>query len=387
MPISTAKKPRKILIVAGSRGEYGYFRPIIREIEKRKNFDYELVVCNMHPLNTFGLSIEEMKKDGLKIGGIVYNTLDGYNRLTMVKSLGIAMMEFPAVIERINPDFILVAGDRGEQFIAAIVGAHMYIPVVHIQAGELSGNIDGVVRHAITKLANIHFSSNEDAAQRVLKMGEEPFRVFNVGAPQLDELTAGLISPREKIQKQYGLKKNEPSILLVQHSVTEECEHAEKQMTETMKAIAELGYQTVIILNNSDAGSNTIRSTILKYRTPKMKIFENVTRADYAGLMKAASVLVGNSSSGIIEAPLFKLPVVNIGNRQKGRVQSDNVINVAHNADEIKSAIRRAISPAFKRQADKAVSLYGDGRSSKRILDILAKTAINDKLLVKRLTY
>jgi len=378
---------KKILIVAGSRGEYGYVRPIIREIEKAKDFDYEMVVCNMHPLDTFGSSIEEIKKDGIRIGAVVHNTLDGYSRLTMTKSLGIFMMELPAIIERINPDFMLIAGDRGEQFIAAIVGAHMYIPVVHIQAGELSGNIDGTVRHAITKLAHIHLCSNKDAAQRVRKMGEEPFRIFNIGAPQLDELITGPITSKREICRRYGIKKDKPSILLVQHSVTEEFDQTEKQIIETMKAVVKSDYQTIIVLNNSDAGSKAVRSIVLKYRTPKMKIFENMPRADYAGIMNTVSVLVGNSSSGIIEAPLFKLPVVNIGNRQRGRMHSTNVINVGHNMIKIKSAIQKAISPAFKKQAAKAVSLYGDGKSSKRILDILAKMKPDNKLLVKHLTY
>jgi len=382
-----SKKSKKILIIAGSRGEYGYIRPIIREIKKTKDFDYEMVVCNMHVLDTFGSSIEEIKKDDVKIGAVVHNTLDGYNRLTMTKSLGIFMMELPAIIERIKPDFILIAGDRGEQFMAAIVGAHMYIPVVHIQAGELSGNIDGAVRHAITKLAHIHLCSNEDAAQRVGKMGEETFRIFNVGAPQLDELVAGEMLSEKEVREKYGIKKNKPSILLVQHSVTEEFDQAEKQMAETMKAVAETGYQTIIVLNNSDAGSKIMRKAVFKYRTPKMKIFENMPRADYAGLMKAAFVLVGNSSSGIIEAPLFKLPVVNIGNRQMGRMRGVNVINVSHNSAKIKLAIQKAISPKFKKQAAKAVSLYGDGKSAKRILDILAKLKIDNKLLVKQLTY
>lgn len=382
-----SQKPKKILIIAGSRGEYGYFRPIIKEIEKTKNFDYETVVCNMHVLDTFGSSIEEIKKDNVKIGAVVHNTLDGYNRLTMTKSLGIFMMELPAIIERTKPDFILTAGDRGEQFMAAIVGAHMYIPVAHIQAGELSGNIDGAVRHAITKLAHIHLCSNEDAAQRVRKMGEEAFRVFNVGAPQLDELIAGSILSEEETRKKYGIKKDKPSILLVQHSITEEFDQAEKQMTETMKAIADTGYQTIIVLNNSDAGSKIMRSVVFKHRTSKMKIFENMPRADYAGIMNAVSVLVGNSSSGIIEASLFKLPVVNIGNRQSGRMHSTNVINVSHDSAKIKSAIQKAISPVFEKQAAKAVSLYGDGKSAKRILDILAKIKIDNKLLVKQLTY
>ncbi len=387
MPKKQPKKPLKIVMIAGSRGEYGYLRPIIREIEVNKVFDYEIIACNMHPLDTFGSSIGEIEHDGLKIGGISYNTLDGYNHHTMAKSLGIFLLELPGLIERTKPDWILIAGDRGEQFMAAIAGAHMYLPVAHIQAGELSGNIDGAVRHAITKLAHLHFCANEDAVRRVKKMGEEEFRVHHVGAPQLDELLNSQITSRSVLAKSLGLDFKQPLILVAQHSVTEEFDQAEFQMAETMKAIASLALPTVIILNNSDAGSKLLRAAVNRRRTPKMKIFNNLPRADYAGLLKNASVLVGNSSSGIIEAALFKLPVVNIGNREYGRMHSTNVIHVSHQANKITAAIKRALSPEFKKIASKAKSLYGDGRSARRILEILRQTPIDDKLLIKRLTY
>ena len=380
-------KKRKIAIITGGRIEFNYARPVIREIEKRPNMDYEIIAANMHLLPEFGHTIDEIKRDNFKIGAIVHNTLAGYNRLTMVKSLGVFLTELPGIIDRMKPDIILVLGDRGEPFIGAMVGAHLYIPVAHIQAGELSGNIDGMTRHALTKYAHIHFASNKDAADRLRKMGEQDFRIFNVGAPQLDELVQGKITGEKAIRAKYGLPKNKKAILLIQHSVTEEEAQTESQMSATLRTAAKFQCPTVIILNNSDAGSRFIRLAIQKHKTSDMKIFEHVPREDYAGLMKTCDVLVGNSSSGIIESPIFKLPTVNIGNRQKGRFQSNNVINVGYGELDIEAAIKRALTPAFKARAKRAPSVYGDGRSGKRIADVLETIPIDEKLVVKHLSY
>ena len=382
-----SKSKRKIAIIAGSRGEYGYFRPVIREIIKRKNLDYGIVASNMHVLDSFGSSISEIEKDGFKIHTSVFNTFDGYNHLTMTKSLAVFMIQLPEILKQMGADMVLLAGDRGEQLIGAITSAYMYIPVAHIQAGEVSGNIDGVTRHAISKFAHIHFASNKDAADRVLNMGEENFRVHNVGAPMLDELVAGFKTPEEKVYKKFNLDKKKPVMLFVYHSVTEEIADLPRHMDQILTAVKTFPHQIVVILNNSDAGSRVIREKIVSHKTPAMSIYPNVSREDYVGLMNIADVIVGNSSSGIIEAPTFKLPAVNIGNRQKGRLQSTNVINVGYETVAIKKAITKALSKGFKAKVVKCKNPYGDGKSAKRIVDILESVPINDKLLIKRITY
>ncbi|OGZ59042.1 MAG: UDP-N-acetyl-D-glucosamine 2-epimerase, UDP-hydrolysing, partial [Candidatus Spechtbacteria bacterium RIFCSPHIGHO2_02_FULL_43_15b] len=365
----------------------GYFRPVIKEIVKRPDLDYGIIASNMHVLDTFGSSIDEIKHDNFKIHAAVYNTFDGYNHTTMVKSLSVFMLQLPELLEQMKADMILLAGDRGEQLVAAIVGAHMYIPVAHIQAGEVSGNIDGVSRHAITKFAHIHFCANKDAEARVLKMGEERQRVFNVGAPMLDELVESYATPAKEVYKKFNLKEGKPFILLMYHSVTEEFNDTERQMDELMRAVCKLKYPTVLLLNNSDAGSNLIRRKIMEYKQPFMSIYPNLKRQDYAGLLSNASAIVGNSSSGIIEAPTFKVPAVNIGNRQRGRLQSINVINADYSEKSIEEAIKKSMSPNFRKKVIRCVNPYGDGKSSKRIVDILASAKIDDKLLVKRITY
>jgi len=380
-------KKRKIAIIAGSRGEYGYFRPVIKEIMKRSDLDYGIIASNMHVLDTFGSSIEEIKKDKLKVHAAIHNTFDGYTHMTMVKSLSVFMLQLPELLKQMEADMVLIAGDRGEQLMGAIVGAHMYIPVAHIQAGEVSGNIDGVSRHAITKFAHIHFCANKDAADRVLKMGEEKRRIFNVGAPMLDELVGEYMTPEKEIHKKFDLKKEEPYMILMYHSVTEEFDDTERQVDEVMKAMGNAGMKTIVLLNNSDAGCNIIRNKIMKHKQPFMSIYPNLKRQDYAGLLRGANVIVGNSSSGIIEAPTFKIPAVNIGNRQRGRLQSTNVINVGYSSKQIESAIKKAMSPEFKEEVKKCVNPYGDGKSAKRIVDVLASVPFDDKLLIKRITY
>jgi GDP/UDP-N,N'-diacetylbacillosamine 2-epimerase (hydrolysing) len=380
-------KKRKIAIIAGSRGEYGYFRPLIKEIKKRPSMDYGIIASSMHMLDAFGSTIEEIKRDRFKIHAAIHNTFDGYNRLTMSKSLAVFMLQLPELIDQMGADMILLSGDRGEQLMAAIVGAHMYIPVAHIQAGEISGNIDGLTRHAITRFAHLHFCANKDAKERVLKMGEEPFRIFNVGAPQLDDLVNGNFTPQKEIYKKFSLAKDKPVILFIYHSVTEEVDELEYQINEAMKALSRLGQQTIVVLNNADAGSKIIRNKIMERRTHFMRIFPNIKRQDYAGLMAISSVIVGNSSSGIIEAPTFKLPAVNIGNRQRGRLQGENVINVGYSEKEIERGIKKAMLPSFQKRISKCKNLYGEGNSSRKIADILEKMPIDDKLLTKRLTY
>lgn len=381
------KKKRKIAIIAGSRGEYGYYRPIIREIIKRKTLDYGIIASNMHVLDSFGSSITEIKKDNFKICASVFNTFDGYNHLTMVKSLGVFMLQLPEILKQMEADIVLLAGDRGEQLVGAITGAYMYIPTAHIQAGEISGNIDGTTRHGITKFSHIHFAANKDAADRVLKMGEEKFRVHNVGAPMLDELTDGFISPEKEVCKKFNLDKNKPILLFVYHSVTEELSDLSEHMDRIMSALKSFPHQIVIILNNSDAGCTIIRQKIAEHKSSSMNILPNVARQDYAGLMAIADVIVGNSSSGILEAPTFKLPAVNIGNRQKGRMQSTNVINVGYDTGAITRAIGKAMSPEFKKKVSLCKNPYGDGHSAKRIVDVLEMMPIDDKLLIKQITY
>lgn len=379
---------KKIMILTGSRGEWGYIRPLLKLIDKRDDVDYRLVVTNMHLLPSYGNSYKEIEADGFKIHYKIHMYLDGDSHYTMAKSLGICLSSLPDIIENEKPDWLLLAGDRGEQLMGAIAAGYTYTPVAHIQAGEVSGNIDGMARHAIGKLVHLHFASNEDAKERLIKLGEEEFRVFNVGAPQLDELVEARYTEVDELEKNNMFDLAKGFLLAVLHPVTEESNRAGEQARMFIECLNEFDLPKILIMPNNDTGSSEIRRAINTYRKGEYHIFANLKREDYLGYLKACSCIVGNSSSGLLEAPSFRTPAVNIGNRQYMRFRGNNVIDVDWEKTSIIDAIKRASSSEFKEYLINNVDYpYGDGHSSERILDILLKTKVDEKLLIKHLTY
>lgn len=379
---------KKIMFLTGSRGEWGYIRPILRLIEQRSDIEYRLVVTNMHLLSAYGDSYKEIQKDGFTIHYKIHMSLDGDSYYTMAKSLGICLTSLPDIIENEKPDWLVLAGDRGEQLMGAIAAGYTYTPVAHIQAGEVSGNIDGMARHAIGKFVHLHLASNEDAKNRLIRLGEEAFRVHNVGAPQLDEMVSADYSKLNDIEKRLCVNLENGYILAVMHPVTEERSHAREQATIFIRALNQLNTPKILILPNNDAGSSDIKYAIQQYKQGEYHIYANLKREDYLGLLKNCACIVGNSSSGLLEAPTFCIPAVNIGNRQNLRFRGNNVIDVAFCEGEILTAVQKAMSPEFHdfllRHKDQP---YGDGHSSEKILKLLEETKVDDKLIVKHLTY
>lgn len=376
----------KLMLLNGSRGEWGYIRPVI-DVCRARGIATSICATNMLLLPAHGSLVEEIRQDGYTISDEIFMSLEGHNHFTMVKSLGIFLTSFVDVLRREKPTWLVLAGDRGEQLMASIAAAYTYTPVAHIQAGERSGNIDGVARHAIGKFVHLHFAANQDAAERLARLGEEPFRIHNVGAPQLDEMVRGTPTAWEELARKYQLPAIEPYFLVVQHPVTEELEQGPTQVLSLVTALSRYPQRKIWILPNNDAGSHLVRQKLLDMRTSDTHIFDNVTRADFLGLLKNARAIVGNSSSGLLEAPTFKIPAVNIGRRQADRVQGTNVINTVFDAEAIVAAIDRAISPAFAETLRGCVNPYGDGHSAERIVKILENTEIDDRLLVKRLMF
>lgn len=378
---------RHIAIVTEARSSFSYFRPIVRLVDEDPELRYSLLVVSQHLLPTFGYSVEEIEREGIEISDRLYSILDGYTPATMAKSTGVLMLSLTDSFVRLRPDWVLVLGDRGESLAAAYVAATMNIPVAHVQAGERSGNIDGMTRHAITRFANLHFASGPEAAERLARMGEEEFRIHTVGAPQLDELLHGELASREEVAERFELDLDRPVLLVLQHPVTEQFGEGVEQMRETLEAVCELEQQTVLIFPNSDAGSEDVRRMIERYHRPFMRVERNLPHRLYGGLMRVASAIVGNSSSGIIEAPLMELPAVNIGERQRERARAGNVIDVPHDRRAIADALRRAISPDFRTQMNGESPYVGDGHVSERIVEILRSTPIDERLLTKQIAY
>ena len=330
---------KKIIILTGSRGEWGYIRPLMKLARGRDDVQIKLIVTNMHLLSSYGDSYKEIENDGFNIDYRINMSLDGYNHVTQAKSLGICLMGLPDIIEVEKPDWLLLAGDRGEQLMGAIAASYTYTPVAHIQAGEVSGNIDGMARHAIGKLVHMHFAANEDAASRLLKLGEEPFRIFNVGAPQVDEMVQAQFTELEDLENNLEVKLSEGFVLAVMHPVTEEASRAGDQAKLFVRCLNKINLPKVVILPNNDAGSNLVKDAILSGKKGKYYIYSNLKREDYLGLLKYSSCIIGNSSSGLLEAPTFKVPAVNIGRRQDMRFRGVNVIDVPFGVESDKEVL------------------------------------------------
>lgn len=378
----------RILFFTGSRGEWGYIKPIL-SLCKKNNIKYNICATNMHLLENYGYSINEILNDGFKVSDRIFMAMDGYNPVTMTKSMGVLMTSLTDVVNRIKPDWVVIAGDRSETLVASIVCSYMYVPVAHIQAGELSGNIDGLARHAIGKFAHIHFASNKDAYRRLLKLGEEKFRIKLVGAPQLDDIKKikkSTIS-RKKLTENLGIK-NGKYILAVYHPVTEEYLSIESHISKIIEALNLSSLNKVWILPNNDSGSLIVKKKIIHNKSSDHFLFENLKREDYLNLLKHSECIIGNSSSGIIEAPSFGVPCVNIGRRQNKRIQAKNVINVnKYELKKINLALKKAISYKFRKKLNNLKNPYGDGKSSERILKSLINENNNKKLLIKNLTF
>lgn len=384
-------KKRKICVVTGSRAEYGQLKPVMKAIAKDPNLELAIVAAGMHFSSAFGLTFREIVKDGFKIDAKVRMTPFTDTAEAMAVSVGKGTIGMAKAFNKIKPDIVLILGDRVEALAAAVAAAYSNISLAHISGGDKTkAGLDESARHAITKVANIHFPVTEISAQRIIKMGENPKKVFVSGAPGLDAILSAKFLSSVKIKERYGLDLSRPFLLIAQHPVTTEVGNAAFQITKTLEAVKRFNHQTIIIYPNSDAGGRSIAEVIRNYceRFNFMRAYRSVPHEDYLSLMKEADVLIGNSSSGITEAPSFHLPVVNIGCRQDGRERSVNVIDVPHSEFAIYKAIQRAFEDKkFIKKVKACKNPYGDGKSAILIANVLSKVKIDKKLLQKYITY
>ncbi|PIR93157.1 UDP-N-acetylglucosamine 2-epimerase (hydrolyzing) [Candidatus Falkowbacteria bacterium CG10_big_fil_rev_8_21_14_0_10_43_10] len=379
------KNKKIILVVTGTRAEYGLLESTIKEIMKSKKLELRLLVTGMHTLKRYGLTINEIKKDKLPITKVVKIK----ERSDMLDALAQEIIGIKKYCEKNRPDLILVLGDRDEPFAAAITGGHLGIPVGHIHGGDVSGAVvDDYIRHAITKFSHLHFTASKYSRQRVLKLGEEKWRVFNVGAPGWDNLKEEKYLNRQELADKFKLDKNKKWFLVLQHPAPLENISVIRQITPTLKAIARHDAEKIIIYPNSDTGSDIIARTINNYRGRKnYHINKSLERKVYLSFLKHGDLLIGNSSSGIIESGFFKLPTVNIGNRQSGRETGRNVIHAGYEEKGITRAISRALSADFRENIKMENNIYGSGAAGKKIVKILERVAYDHKLLAKKFTY
>lgn len=344
----------------------------------------------MHLSKKHGMTINEIKRDGFKIHATVNMIPRTDSTFEMARALGEGILEFSSIFKKLKPDINLVLGDRDEAFASALAASHMNIPNAHIHGGDKSkAGIDEYNRHAITKISNLHFAATKKSKERIIKMGENPKFVFLSGSPSVDEVLKHKITSKKNLEKKYHVHFTGEEIILLQHPVTTQSEKTRTEILNTLHAIVKINKTTIAINPNSDAGNRAIFENIQKFskKYSFIKIFRSLPRSDFLGILENCGVLVGNSSSGIIETSYFNIPVVNIGIRQDSRERGKNVIDVSSNSQEL---IYYAIIKALKRKK-KGFSvknyIYGKGDASKKIVKILEKTNLNKQLIQKQIIY
>lgn len=383
---------RKVCIAVHSRANYGRIKTVMREIDNHPLLELQLIIGSSALLTRFGSAIDNIRADGFKELATVSSIIEGENPTTMAKSTGLAIIELATHFENLKPDIVLTVADRFETLATAIASSYMNIPLAHTQGGEVTGSIDESVRHAITKLAHIHFPATERAKDFILRLGEDENSVHLTGCPAIDLVAESDLKISNDIFKTYGgvgdqIDANKDFIVVLQHPITTEYGQGFAQINETLNAIhkcSQEGLQVIWLWPNVDAGSDDvskgIRSFREKHKTKNIRFYKNFYPEDYISLLANCKCIVGNSSSGIREAAFLGTPCVNIGSRQSGRERGENVINVKHNCNEIYNAISKQINHGKYPKS----TLFGDGNSGKRIAEILSN--VKPKIQ-KRISY
>lgn len=384
---------KKICVFVGSRANYSSIKSVMRAIKQHPDLELQVVLGASALLDRFGRVENLIRKDGFEPNFTFHNIVEGENPTTMAKSTGLGIIEASMIFDNLKPDYLVVVGDRFEMMSVTIAAAYMNIGIIHTMGGEVSGTIDESIRHAITKFAHIHFPANEDARERIIKMGEHPEYVHNVGCPRMDivleelqknshEALKDLFTDNGGVGRSFDLTK--PFLLASQHPVTTEFGSNRSQIEETLAALNELKMPTIMLWPNADAGSDDISKGIRTFRekfAPDwLHVFKNLPTATYIHLMNTTSCLIGNSSSGVREGAFIGTPVVNIGTRQNQRQHAKNVLNAGYHRNEIVDAIKHQVEHGKYERDD----LYGNGHAGKKIADILAKS--NPKIQ-KTITY
>lgn len=380
---------RKVCVVVASRANYGRVKPVLIAIKEHKDLELQLIVSASMLLDRYGMAVNVVEKDGFVPDKKIYYMLEGESLSTQAKSTGMGIIELSTAFEELKPDVVITVADRFETMATAIAASYLNIPLAHIQGGEITGNIDEIVRHAITKLSHYHFPATEESKNRLLKMGEEEWRVLNSGCPSIDTLAQQDLSIENCIEDlRLGggnpINIHEPYILVVQHPVTSETGSGYEQIMTTLNALKGFEEQKIVLWPNIDAGSDKVSRGIRRFhdrnQTLPYRYFKNFSPEIYNCLLANAACLVGNSSSFIREASFLGTPAVVIGNRQKGREHGDNITQVDYVGEEIHEAVKKQISHGkYPSQ-----TIFGNGTAGIQIADYLAKVKLD---INKRMTY
>jgi len=377
---------RTIGVITVARSDYGIYLPLLRKIQEDPDLQLHLIVSGMHLSPEFGLTVERIEADGFEVSERVEMLLSSDSPEGIAKSMGLGIIGFAQSYARLRPDILVVLGDRFEMHSAALAALPFKIPIAHIHGGEITqGAIDDALRHSMTKLSHLHFVSTQEYAERVIQLGEEPWRVNMVGALSLDNLSEVKLQSAHELEVKYGFRLDQPPLLVTFHPVTLEYEQTEWQINELLTAIEDADLPVVFTKPNADTDSRIVIRMLEEYvqMHDSAWLVDNLGMQDYFSMMAIAKAMVGNSSSGIIEAASFELPVVNIGNRQKGRFYPSNVIHTDYERIAVGQAIRRAISLEFRANLAGLKNPYGDGNSANQIVAVLKNIEIRPELIMK----
>ena len=383
---------KKIVAVTGARSEYDILSPLLEALRASEQFDLSLIVTGSHLSETYGYTKKYIEQDGYNILTEIPNLVEGNDKLARILSIGNQINPLAEALNNAHPDFVFVVGDREEAITTSMVCAYLDIPVCHIAGGDIAkdGNIDNSTRYAASKYAHIHFTILEQHKQNLMKLGEDEWRIYNVGNPALDKFISTPLLSLNEINEQLSASIADDFILVIYHPIITAHEREAEYARELFAALKDSGKYIVMNSPNSDAGNIAILKEMETFAQNNQSVywFKNLPREIYVNLMRHAALLVGNSSSGIIEAPSLGLPVINVGERQRGRFHSNNVTFVDPIKTEILSAIKRVFSEkGIKERLLLNENPYGDGRSSNKIMEALSCIKIDSSLLHKNITY
>ena len=382
---------KKISILTATRAEYGLLKPIIKKFNQVEDFDVRVVVTDAHLSPEFRLTYQEFERDGIAIDEKIEILLSADTPSAISKTMGLAMISFADYFERLRPDLLLVLGDRYETLSVAIVAMNQRIPIAHLYGGETTeGAIDESIRHAITKLSYLHFTSTEEYRRRVIQMGESPERVFCVGAIGIENIRKERLMSKSELERKINFKLDKSYAMVTFHPVTLEDNKSKEQikaLLDVCESYKDIKY--IFTKANADTNGRIINQMIDRFvdKNNHAIAFTSLGMPTYLSALKHCAVVLGNSSSGLIEAPSFGIPTINIGDRQKGRIQADSVINCEPVKEDIKRAIEIALSKEFKNKAKNTINPYGDGNTSEKIVDIVNDFILNDKVNLKKMFY
>lgn len=376
---------RKVCVITGTRAEYGLMYWLLRYLREDEDVELQLVATGMHLSPEFGLTYKEIEKAGFVIDKKVEILLSSDTPVGISKSMGLAQISFSEVFDELVPDIIVILGDRFEIFSVAASAMIAKIPIAHIHGGEATeGVIDEPIRHSVTKMAQLHFTATEEYRKRVIQLGEQPDRVFNVGAPGLDNIAFLDLLERGAFEKAIDFKLGRRNILITFHPVTLESDTAESQFSNLLEAIDLLDDTHFIFTKpNADTNGRIIIKQIDAYvsnNPHKACAFVSLGQLRYLSALQFMDIVVGNSSSGLTEAPSFRIPTVNVGDRQKGRIKAKSVIDCSPETVDISKALEKAMSSEFQKTVKQTENPYGSGGASKKIMDIIKRTDLTDIL-------